>query len=112
MIGGAAITAMQSPAFATLFGIATAIGLLALGTRPDLALLSLFGSLGLLVFVPWAIGWFFPGEGRAPLLIMVSGALILGVAFFLARRFRRPGPPEGEPVTEPPVDQDLDEFIL
>ncbi len=48
-------------------------------------LLSVFGSLGLLIDVPWTIGWFFPGEGRAPLLILVSGAVILAVAVALTR---------------------------
>ncbi len=89
---GAALTGAASPGFASLFGIATAVGLIALGTLPGRVLLSVFGSLGLLVNVPWAIGWFFPGEGRAPLLMLVSGALILGVAVWMARmggRFRR-----------------------
>lgn len=91
MVAGAAITGAQSPAFASLFGIATAIGLIALGTVPGRVLLSLFGSIGLLVNVPWAISYFFPGEGRVPLLILASGAVILLVAVWLARlggRFR------------------------
>ncbi len=33
----------------------------------------MLGTLGLLVHVPWAIGRYFPGEGRVPLLIMVAG---------------------------------------
>lgn len=89
---GAALTGAASPGFASLFGIATAVGLIALGMLPGRVLLSLFGSLGLLVNVPWAIGWFFPGEGRAPLIMLISGALILGVAIWLTRmggRFRR-----------------------
>ncbi|MGB8861865.1 MAG: DUF2157 domain-containing protein [Ilumatobacteraceae bacterium] len=91
MVVGAAVTGVQSPAFATLFGIATAIGLIALGTVPGRVLLSLFGSVGLLVNVPWAIRHFFPGEGRVPLLILASGAVIIVVAVWLARlggRFR------------------------
>jgi hypothetical protein len=65
------------------------------------------GSVGLLINVPWAISWFFPGEGRAPLLIMVSGGLIIAVAILLTRmgdRFRRDlgplrhhGPPPSAP---------------
>jgi hypothetical protein len=92
LIGGAALTGVQWQAFAPLFGIVTAIGLVGLGMLPGQVLLSVFGSLGLLVNVPWAIGHFFPGEGRAPLLIMVSGVLILGAAVLLSRmggRFRR-----------------------
>lgn len=107
LIGGAALTVVQWRGFAPLFGIVTAVGLVALGMLPGQVLLSVFGSLGLLINVPWAIGWFFPGEGRAPLLIMVSGALVLAVAVTMARmggRFRSdlggshrrpPSPPAG-----------------
>ena len=42
-------------------------------------------ALGLLANVPWAISHFFPGEGRAPLLIFASGAVIVAVAVWLAR---------------------------
>ena len=92
LIAGAAVTGSQSVAVATIFGLATAIGLIVLGTIPGRVLLSLFGSLGLLVNVPWAINHFFPGEGRVPLLILASGAVIVLVAVWLARmggRFRR-----------------------
>lgn len=92
IVAGAAVTGMQSVSFATVFGLVTAIALLALGTMPDRVLLSLAGSLGLLVNVPWAIDHFFPGEGRAPLLILVSGIVIVGVAVLLTRmggRFRQ-----------------------
>jgi hypothetical protein len=91
MLAGAAITGIQSTGFAPLFGIVTALGLVGLGMLPGQVLLSVLGSVGLLINVPWAIGWFFPGEGRAPLLIFVSGALILTVAVLLTRergRFR------------------------
>jgi hypothetical protein len=92
LLGGAALIGVQWPGFAPMFGLATSVGLLALGMLPGQVLLSAFGSLGLLANVPWAIGWFFPGHGRAPLLIMVSGVLILGIALLLTRlggRFRR-----------------------
>jgi hypothetical protein len=102
MIVGAALTGLQLPSFAPIFGIVAAVALVALGMLPGLGLLSLFGSLGLLINVPWAIAWFFPGEGRAPLLIFVSGALIIAIAVLLARmggRFRRElgGPRPGAP---------------
>ncbi len=86
LVGGAALCGVQSVAFATLFGLSTAVALIAVGTMPKWALMSVFGSLGLLVNVPWAINHFFPGEGRAPLLIMVSGGVIIGVALLLTRR--------------------------
>lgn len=86
LVGGAALCAVQSVAFATVFGLLSAVALVAVGTMPRWALMSVFGSLGLLVNVPWAVNRFFPGEGRAPLLIMVSGAVIIGVALLLTRR--------------------------
>lgn len=91
MLAGAAVTGTQSQAFATTFGIITALGLVAAGMLPGQVLLSVFGSAGLLGFVPWAITWYFPGEGRVPVLVLVSGVLILAVAVLLARlgpRFR------------------------
>lgn len=86
IVGGAAVTGAQSVAFATVFGLCTAAALIVLGTMPERVLMSLFGSLGLLVNVPWAISHFFPGEGRAPLLILVSGMLIVVVAVWLSRQ--------------------------
>ena len=83
IVAGAAVTAMQSEDFGTVFGLLTAVALLAVGTMPDRVLLSLAGSLGLLVNVPWSINHFFPGEGRAPLLILVSGVVIVAVAVLL-----------------------------
>jgi hypothetical protein len=92
LLGGAAITGVQAPGFASIFGVLTGLGLVALGMMPGRVLLSAFGSLGLLINVPWVIGWFFPGEGRAPVLLMVSGLLLFAIAVLLTRmagRFRR-----------------------
>jgi hypothetical protein len=92
LVGAAALIAIQWTGFAPLFGIATALGLIAIGMLPGQVLMSVFGSVGLLVNIPWAIGYYFPGEGRVPLLLFVSGVLIIVVAVFLARmggRFRR-----------------------
>ncbi len=85
LLVGAAVTAAQFPGFAPVFGIVTSIGLVAFGMLPGRVVLSLFGTLGLLVNVPWAIARFFPGEGRAPVLIMVSGVMLVAVAVVLAR---------------------------
>lgn len=92
LLGGAAIVGVQSDTVAPVFGVLTALGLLAVGMRPGRVLLSVLGALGLLVNVPWALARLFPGEGRVPLAIMVSGALLVAVAVLLTRmgdRFRR-----------------------
>ena len=85
LVVGPAVMGVQSEATATLFGLATAVTLVALGAMPGRVLLSLIGSVGLLVNVPWAIAHFFPGEGRAPLLIAASGGVIILVAVLMAR---------------------------
>jgi hypothetical protein len=88
LIGGAALTGAQSQDFAPLFGLATAVALVALGALPGRIRLSVLGSLGLLINVLWEIGHFFPGEGRAPLLVLVAGALLLVLAVLLTRSGR------------------------
>lgn len=90
-VGGAAAMGLQSPTVATLVGLVSALAMLGLGTQRGLVLMSVTGSVGLLVNVPWSISHFFPGENRAPLLIAVSGLLIVAIAVVLTRmggRFR------------------------
>lgn len=92
LLVGAAVTAVQEPGVATVAGLVTSLGLLAVSLVPGRIALSPVGAAGLLVYVPWTIAWYFPGEGRVPLLISVSGVLIVGVAVMMARsggRFRR-----------------------
>lgn len=85
LVGGPALVGIDLQRVGPLFGIASALALIALGVALDRYALTIVGSLGLLVHVPWAIVEWFPGEGRAPLLIMVSGALILAIAALLTR---------------------------
>lgn len=85
IIGGAAITGAQYVGFSTPFGLVTSVALIAFGARPGRALMSVFGLIGIMVFIPWTIGHFFPGEGRVPLLIIVSGLVLVVVAAVLTR---------------------------
>jgi len=89
IVAGPAIVGIESTEVGALLGLATALGCLALGARPGQVLLSFVGAGSLLIYVPWSIAHFFPGEGRAPLLVAVSGVLIIGVALFLARSTKR-----------------------
>lgn len=89
LIGGAALTASGWTAFALWLGLATSIALVVGGALGDQLVLSLVGSAGLLVNVPWSIGWFFPGEDRAPLMILVTGAVLVALAVLLTRRHHR-----------------------
>lgn len=85
LLGGAALTGMQSQDVAPIFGLVTSIGLVAIGTRPGQVLMSAFGSIGILINVTWGISWFFPGEAGAPLLILISGILVIAVAIWMTR---------------------------
>lgn len=87
MIGGAALTGRESVALAVTWGIATAIALLAAGTRRFT--MSVLGAIGLLIDVPWAILYFLPGERRAPIAILATGIILVGVAVVLVRRLTR-----------------------
>ena len=89
MLVACAVVAIDSPGVATISGLLTSLALLGVSMLRGRVALSPVGAIGLLVFVPWAIGWFFPGEGRVPLLISVSGLLIIGVAVLMARSGHR-----------------------
>ena len=86
---GAAITGVESQDFATIYGVVVAVLLVAAGTVPGHMLVSVAGLVGLIAFIPWGIAHFFPGEDRAPLIVLVIGVLIAcsGVLlWWLARR--------------------------
>ena len=117
MLIGAAATFPQWHGFAPILGALTAVALIGLGMLPRHLVLSLLGSAGLLVNVPWGIGWFFPGRGRVPGLIAVCGVLIVVVAallgYFADRasdsaahvRSGAPGrPPDSQPSDGQPSD--------
>ncbi len=90
MLVACAVVAIESPGVATISGLLTSLALLGVSMlRGRVALVTGRRAIGLLVFVPWAIGWYFPGEGRVPLLISVSGLLIIGVAVLMARSGHR-----------------------
>jgi hypothetical protein len=91
VLAGPALAWDQWHGPAPVLGTATAAGLVALGLLPDRLLLSLIGSAGLLVYVPWIIGWYFPGQGRVPILTVVAGVIVLVVAVLLTRASGRPG---------------------
>ncbi len=46
------------------------------------------GVVGVFVFLPWALGYFFGETLGAPAIVMLSGALLLGVVVLLVRRGR------------------------
>ena len=73
---------------APLLGLATAGGWVAIGTiRSEPAALAP-GVAGVFVYLPWAIGYFFGSSLGAPTIVMLSGAVLLGVVALLVRRGR------------------------
>lgn len=86
MVAGAATMGVQSVAVATTVGLLVAATLIGVGMAPAHVLMSVFGCIGLLINVPWAVSHFFPGEGRAPLLVAVSGLVLVVAAVWLSRR--------------------------
>jgi hypothetical protein len=86
MVVGAAVIATQATALALGLGLVTSLILIGVGTRPERTSSSLVGVGGLLIFVPWTLSHFFPGEGRVPVLVTVTGIVILAVAIHLLRR--------------------------
>lgn len=107
MLAGCAVMAINAPAVATIAGLITSLGLLGVSLSPGRVALSPVGAAGLLAFVPWTISWFFPGEGRVPLLISVSGVLIIAVAVLMARSGHRFGTELGHQ-PQPPDCRDSD----
>ena len=91
IITGPAIVSIESTNAGALLGLASAVACLAVGATPGRVALSFTGAGSLLIYVPWSIAHFFPGEGRAPLLIAVSGVLIVGIALFIAKSAKRLG---------------------
>lgn len=66
------------PSVAPLFGLATAMGVVALGMTGGEPLLTGLGVAGTFVFVPWAVVRFFGGTLGAPVALLVTGLLLLG----------------------------------
>ena len=73
---GAAVTGVESEDFATVYGVVLAVLLVAAGTVPGHILVSVAGLIGLVAFIPWGIAHFFPGDDRAPLIVLVVGVLV------------------------------------
>lgn len=88
-LGGAAVTGVESTDFAVVYGLILAVLLVAAGTTPGHIAVSIVGLAGLVGFVPWGIAHFFPGEHRAPLIVVVVGVLVAGSGVILGWIARR-----------------------
>jgi uncharacterized membrane protein len=73
---------------APLLGFATATAWVGAGVVSNERLSLAPGVVGVFVFLPWTLGYFFGETLGAPAIAMLSGALLLGVVVLLLRRGR------------------------
>ena len=88
LLGGAAVTAAQYTGVGPLAGLATAVGLLAVGARPGRVRESVGGIVGLLINVPWATTHWFPERSQAAAAVLLTGLVILGASVLWAASVR------------------------
>jgi hypothetical protein len=85
---GSGIVNAQVSWLAPLLGLATAGAWVAVGVVRSERVALAPGLVGVFVFLPWTLARFFGGTVGAPVVAMVSGALLLGVVLLLVRRGR------------------------
>jgi uncharacterized membrane protein len=80
---------------APVLGLVTAVVWVGVGVAADEGLALAPGVVGIFVFLPWTLGQLFGETLGAPAIVMLSGALLLGVVMLLLRRRRGDGGPVG-----------------
>ena len=73
---------------APILGLLTAAAWVGVGVAGSEPFALAPGVVGVFVFLPWALGYFFGETLGAPAIVMLSGALLLGVVVLLVRRGR------------------------
>ena len=92
---GAGVVGIRYDWLAPVLGVATAVVWTTLGVWSNEVVALAPGVVGIFVFLPWTLGRFFGESLGAPVVVMLSGAVLLGVVVVLWRR-RTNGPPVGE----------------
>jgi hypothetical protein len=77
---------------APLLGLATAAAWVGIGVAANEPLAMAPGVLGVFIFLPWTLGYYFGESLGAPAIAMLSGAVLLAVVVLLVRRGRGRGP--------------------
>lgn len=85
---GSGVVAGQIEWFAPLLGLATAAVWVGIGVATSEPGAMAPGVLGVFVFLPWTLGYYFGESLGAPAIAMLSGAMLLGVVLLLVRRGR------------------------
>jgi Predicted membrane protein (DUF2157) len=101
---GAQATAMRWEGAGMVFGLANATALLVAGTTGRRFVLAGVGVVGVFVFLPPTVGYFFADTLGVPVVILAAGAVLLAVTVALLRaQARRTGPSSpGEWPGQPP----------
>lgn len=76
---------------APLLGLATAVAWVGAGVARDESVVLAPGVVGVFMYLPWTLGYFFGDTYGAPAVAMLSGSVLLGVVVLLVRRSRQGG---------------------
>jgi hypothetical protein len=92
VLQGAQATAVRWEGAGLVFGLASAAGLLVAGTTGRRLALAVVGIIGVVMFLPATVIYFFAGTVGVPVLLLLAGVVLLIVTLVLLRR-RRPWAP-------------------
>jgi hypothetical protein len=82
------IVGSQYPGLAPIVGLGTAAAWAGLGVARSERIALAPGVVGVFVFLPWTLGYYFGDTVGAPVIAMLSGAILLGIVLLLVRRGR------------------------
>lgn len=86
VLQGAQATAVRWEGAGLVFGLASAAGLLVAGTTGRRLALAAVGIMGVVMFLPATVIYFFAGTVGVPLLLLLAGVVLLAVTLVLLRR--------------------------
>jgi hypothetical protein len=86
VLQGAQATAVRWEGAGLVFGLASAAGLLAAGTTGRRLALAVVGIVGVVMFLPATVVYFFAGTVGVPVLLLLAGVVLLAVTLVLLRR--------------------------
>jgi hypothetical protein len=89
MLQGAQATAQGWEGAGLVFGLASAAGLLVAGTSGRRLALAVVGIVGVVMFLPATVVYFFAGTVGVPVLLLLAGVVLLTVTLALLR-WRQP----------------------
>ena len=86
VLQGAQATAVRWEGAGLVFGLASAAGLLVAGTTGRRLALAVIGIMGVVMFLPATVIYFFAGTVGVPLLMLLAGVALLAITLVMLRR--------------------------